>query len=122
MRGSGVSAVPTLSTIEDECDCKEVTLVLHPAIRSAIKDFEDSFYIGVRCFLAGEGDGVFFLPLQIGGYVRLLFSKRCSAGGYEILRLDPIRGEDLARIKRERTLEFQCSGERSPKSPAPRSN
>ena len=105
MRGSGVSAVPTLSAIEDGCDRKEVTLVLHPAIRSAIKDFEDSFYIGVRCFLAGEGDGVFFLPLQMGGYVRLLFSKRCSVGGYEILRLDPIRGEDLARIKREKALE-----------------
>jgi hypothetical protein len=54
---------------------------------------------GVRCFLAGESDG------QTRGYVRLLFSKRCSAGGYEILRLDPIRGEDLARIKRKRTLD-----------------
>jgi hypothetical protein len=100
----GVSAVPTLSAIEDGCDRKEVTLVVHPAIRNAIKDYEDSFYVGVRCFLAGESDGVFFLPLQMGGYVRLLFSKRCSVGGYEILRLDPMRGEDLARIKREKAL------------------
>jgi len=97
-----VLLVPTLSAIEEGCDRKEVTLVVHPAIRSAIKDYEDSFYIGVRCFLEGEGDGVFFLPLEAGGYVRLLFSKRCSAGGYDILRVDPVRGEDLARIKRER--------------------
>jgi hypothetical protein len=95
-------AVLTLSAIEDGCDRQEITLVVHPAIRRAIKCYEDSFYIGVRCFLEGEGDGVFFLPLQTGGYVRLLFSKRCSVGGFEILRLDPIRGEDIARIKREK--------------------
>ena len=75
---------------------------------------ETAFYIGVRCFLAGEGDGVFFLPLQMGGYVRLLFSKRCSVGGYEILRLDQIRGEDLARIKREEALEFRAHVNVSP--------
>jgi hypothetical protein len=113
--------VPTLSAIEDGCDRKEVTLVLHPAIRSAIKDFEDSFYIGVRCFLTGDGDGVFFLPLQMGGYVRLLFSKRCSVGGYEILRLDPMRGEDLARIKREKALESNAQVKASPSRP-PRSH
>ena len=96
------AAVPTLSAIEEGCDRKEVTLVVHPAIRSAIKNYEDSFYIGVRCLLQGEGDGVFFLPLEKGGYVRLLLSKRYSAGGYDILRVDPARGEDLARIKRER--------------------
>jgi hypothetical protein len=93
--------VLTLSAIEEGCDRKEITLVVHPAIRRAIKSYEDSFYIGVRCFLQGEGDGVFFLPLQNGGYVRLLFSKRCSAGGYDILRLDPVRREDIARIKRD---------------------
>jgi hypothetical protein len=71
----------------------------------------------VRCFLAGEGDGVFFLPLQMGGYVRLMFSRRCSAGGYEILRLDPIRGEDLARIKRERALESNAQVNVSPSRP-----
>ena len=75
--------MPTLSAIEDRCERKEITLVVHPAIRRAIKRYEDSLYIGVRCFLQGEGEGVFFLPLQTGGYVRLLFSKRCSAGGYE---------------------------------------
>ena len=64
MRGSGVSAVPTLSTIEDECDCKEVTLVLHPAIRSAIKEFEDSFYIGVRCFSPAKVMTSFSFPRE----------------------------------------------------------
>ena len=62
--------MPTLSAIEDGCDRKEVTLVVHPAIRNAIKDYEDSFYVGMRCFLAGESDGLFFLPLQTRGYVR----------------------------------------------------
>jgi hypothetical protein len=94
--------VPTLSTIEDGCDRQEVTLVVHPAIRRAIKDYEESFYVGVRCFLQGEGDGVFFLPLPAGGYVRLRFSNRRSSGGYKILRLDPVRREDIARIKRQK--------------------
>ncbi len=98
-RGPGVAAVPTLSTIEEGCDRKELTLVVHPAIRRAMHGYEDSFYIGVRCFLNGEGDGVFFLPLERGGYVRLAFSKRTSSGGYGILRVDPLRHEDLARIK-----------------------
>ena len=93
--------MPTLSVIEDGCDQRAITLVVHPAIRRVIKRYEESFYIGVRSFLQGEGDGVFFLPLQTG-YVRLLFSKRCSAGGYEILRLDPSSGEDIARIKQEK--------------------
>jgi hypothetical protein len=94
--------VLTLSAIEDGCDRKEITLVVHPAIRRAIKRYEESFYIGVRCFLQGGSDGLFFLPLETGGYVRLLFSKRRSAGGYEILRVDPLRGEDIAGIKREK--------------------
>jgi len=81
-----------------------VTLVVHPAIRRAMQGYEDSFYIGVRCFLKGEGDGVFFLPLERGGYVRLAFSKRRSAGGYEILRLDPVRRDDLSRIKSDSRL------------------
>ena len=89
----------TLSAIEEGCDRKEITLVVLPAIRRAIKCYEDSFYIGVRCFLQDEGDGAFFLPLPTGGYVRLLFSRRCSAGGYDILRLDPVQREDIVRIK-----------------------
>ena len=96
----------TLSAIEDGCDRNEITLVVHPAIRRAIKRYEESFYIGVRCFLQGEGDGLFFLPLETGGYVRLLFAMRCSAGGYEILRLDPVRREDIARIKRDFPLDL----------------
>jgi hypothetical protein len=103
--------VPTLSVIEEGCDRKEITLVIHPAIRMAIKEYEDSFYVGVRCFLQGEGDGIFFLPLRTGGYVRLSFSSRCSAGGYDILRLDPMHSDDLARIKWE-NAQFRCSGER----------
>jgi len=97
----GVRVLATLSTIEDGCERKELTLVVHPAIRRAMHGYEDSFYIGVRCFLKGEGDGVFYLPIATGGYVRLVFSKRRSAGGYVILRLDPVRPEDLARVKND---------------------
>ena len=32
--------MPTLSAIEDGCDRKEITLVVHPAIRNAIKSYE----------------------------------------------------------------------------------
>jgi len=44
------AAVPTLSTIEEGCERKEVTLVVHPAIRRAMQGYEDSFYIGCGVF------------------------------------------------------------------------
>src|SRR5829696_5130130 len=44
----GVPTVQTLSRIEEGCDRKELTLVVHPAIRRAMHRYEDSFYIGVR--------------------------------------------------------------------------
>ena len=91
----------TLSILEEGCDRQELTLVVHPAIRRAVHPYEESFYIGVRCFLDGDGDGVFFLPLERGGYVRLLFSKRRSSGGYDILRLDAMCPGDMVRIKRD---------------------
>ena len=53
----------------------------------------------MRCYLAGESDGVYFLPLQGAGYVCLIFSKRVSSGGYNLLRIDPLTNEGLARIK-----------------------
>ena len=89
----------SFDAVEDVCESKRTTLVIHPAIRRAIRGFEDSFYVGLRCFLAGETDGLYFLPLPAGGYVRLLFSKRMSAGGHNILRIDPVTRDGLARIK-----------------------
>jgi hypothetical protein len=91
--------VLSFDAVEDVCESKRTTLVIHPAIRRAIKGFEESFYVGLRCFLAGETDGLYFLPLSAGGYVRLLFSKRMSAGGHKILRIDPVTRDGLARIK-----------------------
>jgi hypothetical protein len=91
--------VLSFDAVEDVCESKRTTLVIHPAIRRAIKGFEESFYVGLRCFLAGETDGLYFLPLSTGGYVRLLFSKRMSAGGHKILRIDPVTRDGLARIK-----------------------
>jgi hypothetical protein len=91
--------VLSFDAVEDVCESKRTTLVIHPAIRRAIRGFEESFYVGLRCFLAGETDGLYFLPLPAGGYVRLLFSKRMSAGGHNILRIDPVTRDGLARIK-----------------------
>ena len=86
--------------MEEACESKKITLVVHPAIRRALNGYEESFFIGLRCFLKGQSDGLYFLPLQGGGYERLRFSQRRSAGGHPIVRVDPIAAEGLQRIKR----------------------
>jgi len=91
--------VLSFESVEEVCASKSITLVVHPAIRRAIRGYEESFYIGLRCFLKGESDGIFFLPLHDGGYVRLAFSQRHSSGGHPILRVDPLTSEGLERIK-----------------------
>ncbi len=89
----------SFEAVEEVCESKQTTLVIHPAIRRAIKGYEESFYVGLRCYLAGESDGVYFLPLNGDGYVRLIFSKRVSSVGHNLLRIDPLTKEGLARIK-----------------------
>ena len=89
----------SFESVEEVCESKSITLVVHPAIRRAVRGYEESFYIGLRCFLKGESDGIFFLPLHDGGYVRLAFSQRHSSGGHPILRVDPTSSEELDRIK-----------------------
>jgi hypothetical protein len=91
--------VLSFDVVEDVCESKRTTLVVHPAIRRALKGYEESFYVGLRCFFAGETDGLYFLPLRSGGYVRLGFSKRVSSGGHNLLRIDPLTSEGLGRIK-----------------------
>jgi hypothetical protein len=91
--------VLSFESVEDVCKSKSITLVIHPVVRRAVKGYEESFYIGLRCFLKGESDGIFFLPLQDGGYVRLAFSQRYSAGGHPILRVASLTSEGLDRIK-----------------------
>jgi hypothetical protein len=91
--------VVTLSGLEEVCESKGITLVMHPAVRRAVKGFEESFYVGACCFLRGETDGLYFLPLVSGGYVRMLFSKRFSAAGHPILRVDAVAADGLKRIK-----------------------
>jgi hypothetical protein len=93
------SAVLGFESVEEVCESKNITLVIHPAIRSAVKGYEESFYIGLRCFLKGESDRIFFLPLHDGGYVRLTFSQRHSSGGHPLLRVDPLTSEGQDRIK-----------------------
>jgi hypothetical protein len=92
-------AVLSFERVEEVCESKNITLVIHPAVRRAIKGYEDSFYVALRCFLKEESDGTYFLPLQDGGYVRLAFSQRWSAGAHPILRVDPLTNDGLQRIK-----------------------
>ena len=89
----------TISGIEEVCEAKGITLVMHPAVRRAVKQYEESFYVGAYCFLKGEMDGLFFLPLTGGGYVRLQFSKRFSQNHHPILRVEPAVSDGLNRIK-----------------------
>jgi hypothetical protein len=91
--------VLSFDSVEEVCESKRITLVVHPAVRRAMKGYEESFYIGLRCFLRGESDGLYFLPLQNGTYVRLVFSQRRSSGGHPILRVDPLSPEGLHQIK-----------------------
>ena len=90
----------SLASIEEVCEAKRITLVMHPAIRRALNPYGESFYVGACCFLRGETNGLYFLPLDSGGYVRLRFSKRHSPGGHNILRVDPLTSEGLEQIKR----------------------
>jgi hypothetical protein len=89
----------TIADVEIACDATGITLVMHPAVRRAIRAYQESFYIGACSFLRGETDGLFFLPLTRGGLLPLRFSRRLSARGYPILRLDPVTQDGLARIK-----------------------
>jgi hypothetical protein len=91
--------VLTISAIEDVCDAKGITLVMHPVVRRAVKAYEESFYIGAYSFLRDGTDGLYFLPLASGGHVRLLFSKRFSPRGHAILRVDPVAPDGLKRIQ-----------------------
>lgn len=91
----------TLSSLEEVCEAKGITLVVHPAVRRAVRGYEESFYVGACCYLRGDTDGLYFLPLEAGGYVRMAFSKRRSKGGHAILRAEPVSHDGLARIKAE---------------------
>ncbi len=89
-----------VTDIEEVCEAKSITLVMHPVIRTAVKRYAESFYIGACCYLRGETNGLYFLPLDSGGYVRLKFSKRRSSGGHPILRVDPNSPGGLDQIRR----------------------
>lgn len=91
-------AVLKFKNVEEVCESKSITLVVHPAIRLALSGYEETFYMGLRSFQDGSSDGIFFLPLQ-GSYVRLRFSQRHSSGGCPILRVDPLISDELHRIK-----------------------
>src|SRR5215207_7992139 len=89
-----------IADIEEVCEGKGITLVIHPAIRKAVHRYAESFYVGACCYLKGETNGLYFLPLDGDGYVRLMFSKRRSPGGHAILRIDPVSPGGLDQIRR----------------------
>ena len=100
-----VAAMPalTIADVEKACDAHGVTLVVHPAVRRAVAAYGESFSLEACSFLRGESDGLYFLPVARGGLVPLRFSRRSSATGHPILRIDPITSDGLARIKAEAT-------------------
>jgi len=91
--------VLSFESVEEICESKSISLVLHPAIRQSVAGYEESFYVGLKSFLKGESDGLYFLPLPSGSYERLVFSKRRSVGGHPILRVDPVDRDGLQHIK-----------------------
>jgi hypothetical protein len=91
--------VSDLNTVEEVCQERDITLVIHPAIRKALLGFEEDFSTPAAAFLRGEGRAAYFLPLQGGGDVKLVFSLRYSAGEHLILRVDTARPDGLERIK-----------------------
>ena len=93
-----------VARIEQLCQAKGITLVMHPAVRRAVKCYEESFYISVCSYLRRETDGLYCLLLDNGGYVRLLFSKRRSPGGHPILRIEPLSPGALDQIRRAARL------------------
>ncbi len=88
----------SFDAVEDVCESKRTTLVIHPAVRRALRGYEESFYLGLRCFLSNETH-IYYLPLPDGGYERLAFSMRTSSGGHNLLRVDPLVKDGLGRIK-----------------------
>jgi hypothetical protein len=85
--------------VEEVCEEREITLVIHPAIRKALRGFEEAFSVPAAVFLRGDGRAAYFLPLPGGGDVKLVFSLRYSPGEHLILRVDPERADGLVRIK-----------------------
>ena len=65
-----------LNTVEEVCQERDITLAMNPAIRKALLGSEEDFSIPAAAFLRGEGRAVYFLPLQGGGDVKLVFSLR----------------------------------------------
>ena len=91
--------MPDQLAVEAACGERDISLVVHPAIRKALTGFEEEFSIPAAAFLQGEGRAAFFLPLAGGGDVKLVFSLRYSAGEHLILRVETARPEGLARVK-----------------------
>jgi hypothetical protein len=91
--------VPDLLAVEEVCRGRDITLVIHPAIRAALAGYEEDFSTPAAAFLRGEGRAAYFLPLQGGGDVKLVFSLRYSAGEHLILKVDAAAPDGLARVK-----------------------
>ncbi len=94
--------------VEEVCEEREITLVIHPAIRKALVGCEEDFSVPAAAFLRGDGRAAYFLPLPGGGDVKLVFSLRYSPGEHLILRVDPARQDGLTRIKEDLRRARSC--------------
>ncbi len=88
-----------LLSVEEVCAEREITLVIHPAIRVALAGWEEEFSTRAAAFLKGRGHAAYYLPLYGGGDVKLVFSLRYSAGEHLILRIDTAWPNGLPRIQ-----------------------
>ena len=91
--------MPDLLAVEEVCKGRDITLVIHPAIRAALRGYEEEVSLPAAAFVRGEGRAAYFLPLRGGGDVKLVFSLRYSDGEHLILRVDTGRPKGLVRIK-----------------------
>src|ERR687893_601542 len=89
----------SLASIEEVCEAKRITLVMHPAIRRALKPYGESFYVGACCFLRGETNGLYFLPPDTGDYL-------CLPGLREVVIVPAYRVERLRREQAHNVVGF----------------
>ncbi len=50
----------TIAGVEKACEANGVTLVMHPAVRRAVRSYQEGFYIGACSYLRGESDGLYW--------------------------------------------------------------
>jgi hypothetical protein len=94
----------TIAGVEKACDANGITLVMHPAVRRAIRAYQESFYIGACSFLRGESDGLYFVPIREAAWSR-----------YGFRGVTPRRGTRSCASSRSLRMDWRAS-RRKPRS------